>query len=164
MACRQPMHYHHSVTPQPFRISFDSDQLRYHYSERRWWRTTEREVWHVPFNQVRLIGVYTTSGGPFADDFFMCFVTDEDACYEASHYAMGWDVVFPEMQRRLDAAIRWHLCNSTSLASRIIWPLAYEAKPLFDYSGVRTGWMTWLFPVVERQLSADARAVLSASG
>jgi len=95
----------------------------------------EKEYWRLPLKKIRAIGEYTTAAGPFLDDYFFVFVTDEPDCwYEASFYAEGRDLFVSGVGRLLGDAITPGLCNSTNWRTRVLWPKSLEGEELFIFT------------------------------
>jgi hypothetical protein len=91
----------------------------------------EPEVWRVSVSDIRVIGEFTNTDGPYADDYFFVFIA-RDQWFEASFYAEGRDALLAELGQRLGHKLQTGLCHSTSLASRVLWPARFEGHPLFD--------------------------------
>jgi len=91
----------------------------------------EREAWRVRAPDIRVIGEFTNTDGPHADDYFFVFITP-DQWFEASFYAEGRDALFAELGSRFGHMLQPGLCYSTSLASRVLYPPRLEGHPLFD--------------------------------
>lgn len=92
----------------------------------------EREVWRASIASLRLIGEFTTPDGPAAEDLWFVFVAG-DRWLEASLYAEGREELLAELGGRLGHELRAGLCNSVTLASRVLWPPRLEGHPLFDF-------------------------------
>ena len=120
--------------------------------------------WSIDVSDIRLVGEYTTAHGPWADDYFLVFLTaPENGWYEASFYAKGRDEVLPILEEALSATIRLGLCNSANWKSRIIWPLHLADKVLIDLVPHKTALgrfrQKWLGAPIERVLSDAANSV-----
>ena len=88
----------------------------------------------MPAVKVRAIGEYTTATGPFLDDYFIVFVTDEsDRWYEASFYADDRDLFLSALSKLLGDEINPGLCNSTNWKTRVLWPKRLEGEELFIF-------------------------------
>ncbi|GDX10432.1 hypothetical protein LBMAG57_22040 [Verrucomicrobiota bacterium] len=94
------------------------------------------EVWQIAIADLRIIGEFTNTDGPGADDYFFVFLTREQS-FEASFYASGRDSFLGGLSARLGHELRTGLCHSTSLASRVLWPSHLEGHPLFDLVPVK---------------------------
>jgi hypothetical protein len=116
-------------------------------------------------SDIRIIGECTNQDGPFADDYFLCFVTAPNLWYEASFYAAGRDEFLAALGERLGVPLQLALQASTDFASRILWPADLAGQPRFDYRPERpTGTWSWLrsklSPRVHRTLSPKALTLL----
>ena len=108
------------TTPNPSgSITIGYDSISYTLPQQKGWR--------VPVSELRLIGEFTNDHGPTLDDYFFAFLTREEY-FEASFYADGCEGVLAELSRRLQHELRAGLCNSTSLASRVLWPARLEGR------------------------------------
>ena len=137
-------------------LSLDGDTIRY---------LLPNGGFTLRLDEVRIIGECTNENGPFADDYFLCFVTGPNGWYEASFYATGRDTFLSALAERLGVQLELALAPSTDFASRILWPTNLAGQPLFDYrpekptglwSRLRSMWS----PRMVQTLSAEALAVL----
>jgi hypothetical protein len=115
--------------------------------------------WRVVLDDLRLIGEYTNEDGPFADDYFLVFAT-EDRLFEASFYADGRDACLAQLSDRLDTPLLLQLACSTDFDSRILWPESLDGRPLLDFRPVKRGSLLgrlrqWLLPEVEQTLTGE---------
>ena len=121
--------------------------------------------WRIPLAEVRVIGEYTNENGP-AGDYFFGFVT-QDRWYEASFYAEGAHEFLEELGERLGFELTLYLNNSTTFASRILWPEHLAGRDFLDHSPPTPAknWirrcMQRLFPTIESRLTDE---VLSEAG
>ena len=114
--------------------------------------------WSIALSDIKLMAEYTTAYGPWADDYFLVFVTDpESGWYEASFYATGRNEVVATLEETLSATIRLGLCNSTAWKSRIIWPLHLADKVLIDLVPHKTAFGRFR----QKRLGAPVEWVLS---
>jgi hypothetical protein len=92
----------------------------------------------VIVHEAVVIGEYTTSAGPYLDDYFLVLV---NRLGQMSDIPMGEAREAIEMlERRLGTRLRFQLNNSVDLASRVVYPPELEGSPLLDFnmrSGVR---------------------------
>ena len=89
--------------------------------------------WSVRISEVRLIGEYTNSDGPYVDDYFLVFLTaPENGWHEASFYAKGRDQMLEVLSRSIEAHLECGLCNSTHHKSRIMWPPHCKDQELME--------------------------------
>jgi hypothetical protein len=88
----------------------------------------------LPFEEILVLGESTNESGPFADDYFLCFVTRPDGRWlEASCDAEGRDELLLRLGNRLGGVFECQLCNSASFRSRIMWPDEVREHPLFEF-------------------------------
>jgi hypothetical protein len=90
------------------------------------------DTWKLPIHELQVIGEYTTPNGPYADDYFVVFVSDQFS-YTVSFYARGIAELLPRLGQELSEELEWALCNSTDWKSRIMWPPEIKDEPLFDF-------------------------------
>src|SRR5258707_4832025 len=89
--------------------------------------------WSVPIADVRLIGEYTNSDGPYVDDYFIVFLTaPENGWHEASFYAKGRDETLAALSKRIGAPLECELCDSTHYKTRIMWPVHLKDQELME--------------------------------
>ena len=85
----------------------------------------------VPLHDVAVVGEFTTSEGPFIDDWFLVFVPRSgDRWFAASVYADGTSELLAHLSTILGCALPLALANSARRANRIIWPAALADRPL----------------------------------
>jgi hypothetical protein len=89
--------------------------------------------WSVRITDVRLIGEYTNSDGPYIDDYFLVFLTaPESGWHEASFYATGRDEALAALSKSLGAPLLCELCDSTQYKTRIMWPPQLKDQELME--------------------------------
>ena len=89
--------------------------------------------WSVPVADVRLIGEYTNSDGPYVDDYFFVFLTaPEGGWHQASFYAKGRDETLAALSGTIGAPLECRLCNSTHYQTRIMWPPHLKDQELME--------------------------------
>jgi len=92
--------------------------------------------WDLPLDKILVIGEMTNELGPFADDYFFCFVIGRGRWVEASCYADGFEEFFADLCAML-GPLQLRLCNSATFASNIIWPNHLAGKPMFRFTDLR---------------------------
>ncbi len=91
-------------------------------------------TWQIPVSEIIAFGEYTTDNGPYIDDWFMVFVTQDFNWVEASNYCGGSAAVRDELARRWGVeSLYGKLWGHTEFASRVIWPLALADQRLFQF-------------------------------
>jgi len=95
--------------------------------------------WQLRIKDLVLIAEYTTSEGPYCDDYFLVFWVKEDGKLlkvECSFYAEGMEDALVAIRQWFGTAIELGLCASTEWKSRIVWPEQLQGRPYFEFSKV----------------------------
>ena len=90
-----------------------------------------KTAWQVAIADLVCIAEYTDSGGPMFDDYFLVFVAKNGLFCDASFYSDGRDTTLVTLGAALGSDLRLGLIQSTTFASRIIWPKELEGTPFF---------------------------------
>jgi hypothetical protein len=91
-------------------------------------------AWSLVFDEIVVIGECTNELGPFADDYYICFVRGDGARWlSASFYAEGRDELLECLAHRFGTTFEYSLCDSTTFRSRVMWPPQLRNLPLFEY-------------------------------
>lgn len=115
-------------------------------------------------SRARIIGEYTTSGGPFFDDYFLVVVCENPV--ETLIWPMECSShVRRALSRVLGCELRTGLANRTDFASRVMWPPPLMENPLFDFHPIkRKGLMgrvkDYFLPLVAHELTLELRRCL----
>ena len=89
--------------------------------------------WSLSLCDIRLIGEYTNSDGPFFDDYFLVFLSAvEGDWHQASFYADGCDSFLEVLSGALGTRIETGLCTSADFRTRILWPPDVIDKPFME--------------------------------
>ena len=88
------------------------------------------EVWRIAIADLTCIGEYTNESGPWADDYFLVFGVKGGLWYEASLYSDTRDEAVGALGKALGGDLHFGLIQSTTFASRIMWPKELEGQPL----------------------------------
>ena len=104
------------------RLSCDGVTVRY--------EADGRTIWEILITDLICIGEYTHANGPWDDDYFMVFGLRSGLWYEASFYDNGRDQAIEALRKALGCELRFGLIQSTTLASRVMWPKDLEGQPL----------------------------------
>jgi hypothetical protein len=136
------------------KLDCDGRQISYHFEERSW---------SVAISDIRLIAEFTTELGPWADDYFLVFLTaPENGWHEASFYAEGRDEMLDRLGKTLGVELELGLCNSAVFKTRIIWPLHLVDEALLILIPHKTAWgrfrQKWLGASVDTILSDAAKS------
>lgn len=82
-------------------------------------------VWETPISKIVLIAEYTSNEGPWIDDYYLHFWTNEGGqlfrCTATLH-ADGRDEMLQSLSAKLGAKLELGLCDATWWTSRIVWP------------------------------------------
>ena len=101
--------------------------------------------WELPLSAVRVIGEMTNDHGPFLDDYFFCFATAADRCYEASFYAEGREDFLKSLAIVLGCDLPMSLVGSTDYDSNVLWPPHLAGRPMFSFIPEQPKtWIGWL--------------------
>jgi hypothetical protein len=88
--------------------------------------------WQVSVSDIAVVGEYTTSDGPFFDDYFFVFITRDGTMHEASFYADGRDRALATLEANLGARIVPALSATSEWRSRVLWPPRLVDAELFS--------------------------------
>jgi hypothetical protein len=114
------------------RLSVSDAKLHCHHPLRE-------ESWSISLGDIVLIAEYTTDKRPDADDYFLVFVTREQGEFYYSNvtmYAAGINESLIEVERVLGCSLELTLHSSTTLCSRVVWPLRLAGSEYFRYNQV----------------------------
>ncbi len=119
----------------------------------------------LPLVDVKVIGEYSNQNGPFADDYFICFVTDAPGWTEVSFYAEGRDALLSGLETYFGAGILLGLCGSTDFNSRILWPPRLAGREFIEFKPIKpkSRWVQFIrsiFPGVSLHLSHEVQSYL----
>lgn len=126
--------------------------------------TLRSAIAHFDWKAVALIGEFTTSEGPYADDHFLVFVLRNGEWLEVPVSKASWCT--PQLGPEFQGQLGFQLNSVTKEASRIMYPTELADRALFKFSHPKTkGWLgrlkAWF--TIERQLSDEVREFLSRS-
>ena len=114
------------------RIWLDDDVIRY--------RSATYGNWDLPLRNLRIVGENTNEDGPFADDWFLCFVSGPDEWAAASFYAEPKFDIVRQLGQRLGSKLIPDLAGFATFASRILWPDELAGQPLFEFIPQHRRW------------------------
>jgi hypothetical protein len=92
--------------------------------------------WALPVKSVVLIAEYTTNEGPYADDYFLVFVTAEESQLYFSTCPVssaGIEEGLNLLQQRLGSSIQLELQGCTEWRSRVAWPPEMQGTEYFTF-------------------------------
>ncbi|MFG0242780.1 MAG: hypothetical protein ACF8R9_08355 [Phycisphaerales bacterium JB054] len=119
--------------------------------------------WSISLNSVRIIGECTNENGPYADDWFLCLVTDCGGWVEGSVYVPNFVAFMGELCVSMGSDFFVSLARSTTFASRVMWPESIADTELFEFLP-RKRRLLRPFGSVEQRLSQSASAFLQGPG
>lgn len=133
------------MAPRQTRSEYDSSGTLAVRDGQLIYESAALDSWRLPVADIRLIGEWTDESGPFADDYFLVFVTADGQFHQASFYAQGMLKALIALEGPLDRSLRTDLAGSTDLASRIVHPAELEGRPLYRFlpQPIRRPWR-WL--------------------
>ena len=112
---------------------------------------------------VIVVGEYTTSSGPWADDYFLIVIRRSG---RVSQFPV-WKAhkVIRLLKQALGVEFKYELNSITEEASRVVYPMALEGRPLFNFtlrsdsfSGlsrlVRKLWIDWTDATLTREIES----------
>jgi hypothetical protein len=83
-------------------------------------------------DKIKLIGEYTTSGGPVNDDWFVVFMTSKDTWLQIPVYAKGIPEVLSYLCKYFNTDLTLALQSSAEWKTRIVWPEKLIGKQLWN--------------------------------
>jgi hypothetical protein len=127
-----------------------------------WYTRAGKIVWTVPLHRLRVIGEYTTDGGPWFDDYFIVLVAANPfETLVAPVEAEG--TLLADLSDRLGVVVSHGLANRPDFASRVLWPPELRDRPLFDFHQVPRSPSLWsrakdvLSPLIDLEPTAEVR-------
>ncbi len=97
------------------------------------WETYKGEqLQTIPIKQIKLVGEYTTSEGPFVDDWFYVFVSGKGEIRRVSVYAIGAEEMLEELGKQLGAKVYGQLATSAVWNTNVLWPPHLMGQKLFE--------------------------------
>ena len=104
----------------------------YIQGEKIYWISGKRILTRIPINDIKIIGEYTTDGGPYKNDWFLVFITSLKDIREISVYALGAEEMLKELGQQINSRLSVQLANSSDWKSIILWPNIFYGKELFS--------------------------------
>jgi hypothetical protein len=95
------------------------------------WDSDEGFLSQIPIKDIKIIGEYTTSDGPFKDDWFFVFILDSDDIRKVSAYATGTEVMLRQVGQRINAELSGQLANSANWKTNVLWPTSLCGQEIF---------------------------------
>jgi hypothetical protein len=90
-------------------------------------------LWSIPINELVFIGEYTTSAGPWFDDWFYVFSNEYNTWYEVPFEAefAGATEFWKLLGEKLNCELVPSLANSTVWKTNVIYPANLDGEELF---------------------------------
>jgi hypothetical protein len=121
------------TSPRP-RLAMDDEGFALEYRD-----AENRLLWRICINNIVLVAEYTTTDGPWLDDYFLVFFSVADTSLNvatASFYSDGRDDTLKALALHLGTAIELSFLGSTTWASRVVWPPALAGNDYFESNEV----------------------------
>jgi hypothetical protein len=95
----------------------------------------------IDVDKIKVIGEFTTADGPYADDWFLTFITQKD-WIEIPMYTNGMTNFLTDLGKILKADLNAKLTNSADWKTRIMFPNEFKEKELYEIENVepKTFW------------------------
>jgi hypothetical protein len=90
-----------------------------------------QNMWTLDIDKIKLIGEYTTSAGPLADDWFFVFADTCDQWWQAPSPSVDHKQFWKQLGQILNCELTPELVGSTNWATRVIYPKHLNGKELF---------------------------------
>ena len=85
----------------------------------------------INVSEIKAIGEFTTSDGPFIDDWFLTFITQTD-WIEIPMYTNGMTEFLAELGKVLNSDLSAKLTNSSEWNTRIVYPTKFRESELYE--------------------------------
>lgn len=95
------------------------------------WGFNEKSIVEIPIDQIKLIAEYTTTNGPFRDDWFLLIYNDKAECFEISMYAENIQEMMSELGELMDFKLFGTLYASVDWISNIHYPTEFSGEKLW---------------------------------
>ncbi len=96
--------------------------------------------WDFPVSTIRLVGEFTTRGGPIFDYFYVFVAGEPSRMFQVpmeSFEPVGLSTFFADLEAALPGPLSHRLANSVDHASSIMWPEPLAGQRLFDFLPVQ---------------------------
>jgi len=129
------------------------------------WTINGQPMYQIPVSDIKIIGEFTTSDGPFLDDWFLTIIT-HDAWLEIPMYVTGMGQFINDLEKKLETSLNYQLANSASWKTRIMFPDGAKDQELYDIIdiGSKTFWnrvkKIFGLQISARKLSDTAQKIL----
>ena len=96
-----------------------------------YWEVQNNIVLDLPIKEIKFIGEYTTSNGPFIDDWYLVLYC-KNFFKEISMYADGMDKTLSFLSSHYNFDIKTNLANSSTFNTRILYPSELLGAPFWE--------------------------------
>lgn len=87
----------------------------------------------IPLNQIVAVGEHTDQSGPYFEDYWLTIVLRDGRSVKIGSEDPDSSALYEQLGNALTGtAFSPGLCDQTSFASRILWPLEHQNAPLLD--------------------------------
>jgi hypothetical protein len=96
--------------------------------------------WEFPVSTIKLVGEFTTPGGPIFDYFYVFVAGEPPRMFRVPMESLepaGLSTFFADLDAALPGPLTPRLANSVDHASSIMWPAQLAGERLFDYRPIQ---------------------------
>ncbi|GAB2842160.1 hypothetical protein [Ferruginibacter profundus] len=141
-------------------VSIDEDKIS--------WKVQGEVILVIGINEIAVIGEYTTTDGPWFDDWFLVFVKKDGSFFHIPFYVDGRESLLNFLHSQLNAdSVFGKLVGSTELRTVVDYPLGLQDQILFDlrpakeYNPPRTWFDKLLYGVGLGKYNTEKEFILS---
>jgi hypothetical protein len=88
----------------------------------------------ISLTDIVAVGEHTNENGPHLEDYWLSIILRDGRLVEIGSEDSDSSALYAQLGIALSGSVFLPgLCNQTSFASRILWPLEHLNAPLFDY-------------------------------
>jgi hypothetical protein len=108
----------------------------------------------IPLEEIVAVGEHTNEDGPHFEDYWLTVILRNGRCVEIGSEDSDSSMLYAHLGTYLSGTrFLPGLCNQTSFASRILWPLEHLNAPLFDYVPANGELRRYLSSVTQKLLT-----------
>lgn len=96
------------------------------------WESDEGLLSQIPIRDIKIIGEYTTSAGPFVDDWFFVFILGVSDIRQISAYATGTEEMLEQLGRQINTELGGQLADSANWKTNVLWPTSLRGQELLS--------------------------------
>lgn len=97
-----------------------------------WQDIAGKEIGKIPLDKVKVIAEYTTSDGPYVDDWFYLFILSQTDLRQISAYATNINAVLESLSSKYNCDIVGHLAHSATFDSNVLWPKGLSGTKVYE--------------------------------